>query len=109
RGIADIAGKSDRLTAFRLDELDDLFCIGFLGGIVRDRDIGAFAGIGNGGRAAHAGVTAGDEGLAALQAARSLVAFLAMVGAGIHFAGEAGPFLGLAREGWFGIFRRGVG
>ena len=73
-------------------------------GEIVDRHIGAFAGIGDGGGAAHAGIAAGDQRLAALEPAGTLVAGLAMVGRRLHFAGQARPGLLLLLERRLGIF-----
>ena len=106
--VAEVAGDGKGDAAFLLDEGDDFLRVRLFGGEVVDGDVGAFARIGDGGGAAHAGVAAGDEGLAAGEAAGAAVAGLAVVGTGVHLAGEAGPGLRLPLEGRAGILGRGV-
>ena len=64
RFVADVARQGHRLAAGRLDQLHDLARVWFLGGQVADRDVGAFARIGDRRGPADAGVAAGDERLA---------------------------------------------
>ena len=78
--------------------------IRLLGRKIIDRDIGAFARIGDGGGAAHAGIAAGDQRLAAGEPAGALVAFLAVVRPRLHLAREARPGLGLLLERRLRIF-----
>ena len=97
-------GSATAFAAFGFDQGDDFLRVGFFGGKVIDRDIGAFAGVGDRGGPAHPGITAGNERLATGQTAGAVVALLAVVRPRIHLAGEAGPGLLLAFEGRLRIF-----
>ncbi len=108
RLAAQVARQGEADPALGLDQRDDLARVGLLVRQVVDGDVGALAGIGDGGGPAHAGVATGDQRLAPGEAARALVARLAVVRAGIHLAGQAGPGLGLPLERGPGIFRRRV-
>jgi hypothetical protein len=107
--IAKIAWNGQADAALGLDQGDDLVGVRLLVRVIIDRHVGALPGIGNGGGASHAGVAAGDEGLASLQTSRAAIAFLAVVGNGIHLAREAGPGLGLSRKRRDGILGFGIG
>src|SRR6185503_4320719 len=63
-----------------------------------------FASIGDCRRPSHPGIAAGDERLPAGEAAGTLVAALAVIGLGIHFAGKPGPGLRLRLKGRLGVF-----
>jgi hypothetical protein len=102
--VAEIARDGQAVASFRLDQGDDLLCVRLLVRKIIDGDVGAFACIGDGGGAAHAGIAAGDEGLAAGEPARSPVAFFAVIGTGFHLACKAGPRLGLSLERRLGKF-----
>src|SRR5690606_30114427 len=65
---------------------------------VREGDVGALTGVGDGHGAADAGVTSGDERLAPLQPVRADVALLPVVGDRLHRVGAAGGILLLRRE-----------
>jgi hypothetical protein len=93
-----------RLSARLADQGLDLAGVRLLGRQIVDGDVGAFAGVGDGGGAAHAGIAAGDQSLATLQAARADIAVLAMVRARRHLSGKARPRLGLRFERRLGIF-----
>ena len=87
-----------------LDQLDDLARVRLLGREVVDRDVGAFARIGDRRGAAHAGIAAGDQRLASGEAARAAVAGLAMIRPRVHLARQARPGLRLLLEGRLRIF-----
>lgn len=91
--LLEVAGKRKAGTAFLLDQGDDLLCVGLFRGQIVDGDIGAFARICDRGRAAHAGIAACDQRLAAGEPPGALVAGLAVIGTRLHLAGEAGPGL----------------
>jgi hypothetical protein len=106
--VAQIAGQGDALAAGLFDQFDHFARVFFLGRKIIDRDIGAFAGKGDGGGAAHAGIAAGDQRLAAGEAAGPDITGLAMVGRRLHAAGQSRPRLGLFLERRLGIFFGGV-
>jgi hypothetical protein len=58
--VPEIAGNGQTDPPLGLDQLDDFLRVGLLRGEIIDRDIGAFPREGDGRRAAHAGVAAGD-------------------------------------------------
>ena len=91
-------GMATALAPLALDQLDYLARIGLLVRQVVDRDVGPLAGEGDGGGAAHARISAGDQGLPAGEPARAVIARLAMVGPRLHLAGEPGPGLRLRLE-----------
>ena len=56
-------------------------------GKVVDGDVRAFARVGDGSRASHAGIAAGDQRLASREPARAAITRLAVIRLGIHLAG----------------------
>lgn len=62
--VAQIARDQHALAARIRDELEDLLRVRLFIRKIIDGDIGAFPGVGNGGRAAHAGIAARDQRLA---------------------------------------------
>src|ERR1700743_3256488 len=103
-----VARQGHAIASRILDELDHLLRVGLLVRIVVDGDVGAFACVGDGGRAAHAAVAAGDQRLSTGQPPATLVTGLAVIGFGIHLARKSRPGLRLALEGRLGIFADGV-
>ena len=63
--VAQVAGNGDAVAARLLDQLDDLLRVRLFGREIVDRDVRALARIGDRGGAAHAGIAAGDQRLAA--------------------------------------------
>ena len=99
--VGDVAGDQHDAAAGLLDPARGLARVVFLLGQVGDQDIGAFAGEGDGHRAADAGIAAGDDRGAALELAAALVRLLAVVGLGRHLGRVAGRLLlllGLGRR-----------
>jgi hypothetical protein len=93
--VAQIAGDRKADPAFRLYQGHHLPRVGLFRGKVVDRDIRAFAGIGDRGGPAHPRVASGDQGFAAGQPTRAAIACLAMVRRRVHLAGEPWPRLRL--------------
>ena len=91
--VAQIAGDCQSHPAFRLDQRNDFARVGFLVGKVVDRHIGALARESDGGSAAHAGITSGDQCFPALQASRPSIAFFAVIGPRLHLGCEPRPGL----------------
>src|ERR1700759_3877883 len=91
--IAKVARNGDGFASGKFDELDDFLSVRFFSGVIVDGDVGAFAGVGNGGGASHAGIATSNEGFSSGKSARAIVAFLAVVWNRIHFGGEAWPWL----------------
>ncbi len=65
---------------------------------IGDDEIGAFARIGDRDGAADAAVAAGDDGLLAVQFARSAIGLFAVIGTRLHGVGATGHRLLLPRE-----------
>ena len=108
RLIAKVARQGHRVASGILDQFDHFLRVRLLVRIVVDGDVGAFARIGVGGRAAHAAVAAGDQRPSSSQPPAALVAGLAVIGLGLHFARKSRPRLRLTLEGRFRIFTDGV-
>ena len=87
-----------------LDQLDHFARIRLFGRQIVDGNIRALAGVGNRGCAAHAGVAARDERLAAVQSAGTAVAGFTVIRLWMHFPGQSRPGLVLFFKGWRGIF-----
>jgi len=98
RFVFEVARDQHGLAAGGADQVGYLARIGFLGRQVVDRHVGALARVGNGGSATDAGVATCDQRLAPLEAAAALVGSLTVVGARVHLAGEARPWLLLRLE-----------
>src|SRR6266550_7184114 len=62
--VAQIAGNCNRSASGFLDQSDDFVRVRLFGGKIIDRDVGAFARIGDRGRATHSGISASDQRLA---------------------------------------------
>src|SRR5581483_6229473 len=103
--VADVARQLDRLAVRLRNVARDVVGIRLFRWKVVDRHIRAFARKRNGRGSAHAGIAAGDQGLAPGEAARALVAPFAVIRWRRHLAGEAGPRLLLLVERGLGIFR----
>ena len=91
--IADVCGQGDGGAALGLDQGNHAVGVGLLVGVIADRDIGAFAGKGDGSGAADAAVAAGDQRALAGQPVAALIALLAVVGDGLHLFHQPGPGL----------------
>src|SRR5699024_183471 len=85
-------------TAGLLDPRGGLLGIGLLAREVRDRHVRALPGEGDGGGAADPGISAGDEGLQAVESPGAAVRVLAVVGHGRHVTRQAGRLLFLRGE-----------
>ena len=106
--VAEVARDRQTDPALCLDQRDDLLRVGLFGREIIDRDVGAFARVGDGRGTAHAGIAAGDQRLSTREPAGAAVALLAMIGTWVHFARKARPGLRLPLVGRFGIFASGV-
>ena len=96
RLVLDVPGHQHRLAARLLHPARRLAGVLVLVE-VGDQDVGTLAGEGDGDGAADPGVAAGDDGGTPAQPAAALVALLAMVGPGVHLAGQARHVLLLPR------------
>jgi hypothetical protein len=108
RLIAKVARQGHRVASGILNQFDHFLRVRLLVRIVVDGDVGAFARIGDGGRAAHAAVAAGDQRPSSGQPPAALVAGLAVIGLGLHFARKSRPGLRLALERRLRVFANGV-
>lgn len=106
--VADVArqryGFASRLT----NQRKHFVGIRFLLRQIANRDVGAFSREGDCGRAADAGITAGDQRFPSDEPLRAAVAGLPVVRSRIHFIGEARPRLLLIGEGRLRIFRQRI-
>ena len=87
--VPDVAGQQHRRAALRAHELRDGLRVHLLLGQVAQRHVRALARERDGHRRADAGVTAGDERLAARQATGAAVAGLAVVGLRVELRVQA--------------------
>ena len=106
--VAEVSGDRQSDPPGVLDQRDDLLRIGLLRRIVVDRDVRPFAGEGDGGRTAHAGIAAGNQRAPSGEPARAAIALLAVVRRRVHLAREAGPRLRLPPVGRLRVFRRRI-
>ena len=97
--VGQVSGQGRRLAARLLDQGDDLVRVRLLNGKVRDRDVGALAGIGDRNRPPDTRVAARNESLATLEFPRALVAFLAVIRRWLSLRGKARCWLGLSGKG----------
>src|SRR3569833_1388597 len=102
--LAEVARERHALAAGVLDQLDHVAGGWLFARKIVDRHVGAFARIGDGRGAAHAGIAAGDQRLAPSEPSRAFVARLAMVRWRLHVLCEARPRLLLLGERRLRVF-----
>src|SRR5258706_3433161 len=102
--VSQTAGDRETDASVGLDQRDDFLRVRLFGRKIVDRDIGAFPGISDRRRSAHAGVSPGNKSLATGEPSGPFIAGFAVVRPWIHFACEPRPRLRLLLVRRLGIF-----